>query len=70
MRRRQPHDDYQPFRNVEARNFLQTAIEVPLLVHGGAGGSAHPPWSAAPRLERTVRAVLWSCQVKRGAGIA
>jgi SAM-dependent methyltransferase len=28
------------------------------------------PWRAAPRLERTLRAVLWSCQVKRGAGIA
>ena len=23
------------------------------------------PWSAAPRLERTRRALLWSCQVKR-----
>jgi demethylmenaquinone methyltransferase/2-methoxy-6-polyprenyl-1,4-benzoquinol methylase len=28
------------------------------------------PWSAASRLERTLRAVLWSCQVKREAGIA
>ena len=188
MQRRQPNDAYRPFPNMEARNFLQTAVEVPLLlrlmeVPEGArilevgcgrgvalpalvalrrprrlvgvdidpellavahraiardrlpaevmqadvrslpfadrsfdvvidfgtcyhiphsehavteiervlapGGRfvtetrasqalAHPirtsgrglPWRAAPRLERTLRAVLWSCQVKRGAGIA
>jgi SAM-dependent methyltransferase len=188
MQRRQPNDAYRPFPNVEARNILQTAVEVPLLLrlmevpegvrilevgcgrgvalpalvalrrprqlvgvdtdpellavarhaiardrlpaevvradvrslpfadrsfdvvidfgtcyhipqseHAVAeiervlapGGRfvtetrasqalAHPirtsgrglPWRAAPRLERTLRAVLWSCQVKRGAGIA
>jgi tRNA1(Val) A37 N6-methylase TrmN6 len=111
MQRRQPNEAYRPFPNMEARNFLQTAVELPLLLRlmevpegarilevGCGRGVALPALVALrrprrlvgvdidpallavahhaiardrlPAEERTLRAVLWSCQVKREAAIA